>query len=52
MKIKDISKYCVHYRERISECRNCNREDAFFKICFEAKKERVGKPRLGIVDVD
>lgn len=32
------SKLCLHYRERMSECRNCDPSDAPYKICFLRKK--------------
>lgn len=31
---------CAHYRERISECRNCEGSDAPYKICYEKKYHR------------
>ena len=32
-----VSKSCEHYRERMSECRNCDPSDAPYKICFLKK---------------
>lgn len=28
------SKLCSHYRERMSECRNCEPSDMPYKVCF------------------
>ena len=35
--IKNLEENCAHYRERISECRNCDPSDAPYKICFLKK---------------
>ena len=37
-----VKRCCEHYRERISECRNCDYEDAYYKECFLAKKKHKG----------
>lgn len=28
-------KICEHYRERMSECRNCDPSDMPYKVCFQ-----------------
>lgn len=28
-------KICEHYRERMSECRNCDSSDMPYKVCFQ-----------------
>lgn len=30
-------KICGHYRERMSECRNCDPSDMPYKVCFQKK---------------
>ena len=32
-----LKRCCNNYRERISECRNCDYSDAFYKECFVKK---------------
>lgn len=34
-----VQKCCAHYRERFSECRNCEYGDAYYKECFLNKKD-------------
>jgi hypothetical protein len=36
----------MHYRERMSECRNCEMSDAVFKICYQSKN-RLGAVKKG-----
>ena len=48
--IKDVKKNCVHYREIISECRNCDPDDAPYKICFAVKKPEQCPKRTATYD--
>ena len=48
---RSVSTKCMHYRERMSECRNCDPSDAPYKICYLQKKAFSG-PNMGIIDVE
>lgn len=37
MKTLNVKKRCANYRERISECRNCQGTDALYKECYRQK---------------
>ena len=37
---RHLSKSCEHYRERMSECRNCDPSDAPYKVCFLKRVHR------------
>lgn len=39
-KRRPVSKTCAHYREIISECKNCDADDAPYKICFLKKRPK------------
>jgi len=41
-----VEKCCAHYRQRISECRNCQYEDIYYKECFLSKKKPKGNGKL------
>lgn len=34
---KSPKRCCAHYREMMSECRNCDKSDAPYKICYKRK---------------
>ena len=36
-----VEKCCAHYRQRLSECANCEYSDAMYKECFLKKKDFV-----------
>lgn len=38
--IKHLEKNCAHYRERMSECRNCDPSDMPYKVCFQKKVDK------------